>query len=295
MAAAGFRAKVLVIASALVFGACGFGDDSGDSNDRDMGPGSFDNNLREICAQTADEEAGVLDVESESDLSENLEQVAKAHVELRDAFSELDPPPERESSFSAYLIELDEYVTAMERGYLDGEDPRIILESIVDQAQSGIALRDLADKAGLPDECPPLAGTNVHNTLFVAEANLSCFELGEDVLAGGPIELSNPPKPKEVSLVLDLGRRVTARIAGVIRNAETPGVQEIPVDALVRANRERFEAVNGLADALRSGDFDSYENASKRLAAVSRRADQLAMSVGLLHCARVFNLLPFYR
>ncbi len=257
-----------------------------------IGGDSYDREVRELCAPTADVDSDVLTSGDPADIADSLERVTKVHVELLRALEDLDPPPEREASFDAYVTELVNYVDAMKRGYIGEEDDdRAALAAIVDGAESGIALRELADDASLPGECPPLAGTNVHNTLFVAKANLGCFDLGEDVLSSGPIEM--PDTARQISLVLELGRRVSAGIAGVIRRADSSAVEEIPVDELVKANRERFKAVEDLADAFGAADYGVYKKASSRLERVSRRADRLALSVGLIHCANVFNLLPF--
>lgn len=289
MATGGLGIKALVLLVTALLCACGSGG-GGTARDPAAQEGSFDDDVRAACAETAEVEADQTFSENEAAIQEDLDQILDAHVELQTALADLDPPSDRADAFDAYLAELESYVAAMKQGH-GASDDRDRLQGLVDGAESGIELREHADDAALPDECPPSASTNVHNTLFVTEANLGCFDLGKDVLSAGPPK--TPESPKEVALVLELGARVSGGIAGVIRGADSPGVEDIPVDELVAANKARFEAVKGLARTFTRADFGAYKRAAKRLEEVSKRADELALSVGLIHCAEVFSLLPF--
>ena len=287
MAAGRWKVITTAMLLALALCACASGGDAPNASTEDEAP-DFADEVRNLCAAAPEEEEALLEG---SDLTENLKQVAEARAELIAALGELQVPPEREASFEAYLDELENYADAMARGTSEGDD-RAAYQALVEGAESGVALSELADEADLPEECPPPAGTDVHNTLFVTKANLGCYEIGEDLLAAGPIEA--PKSAKAISLVLELGKRVAAGIAREVREADAPGVDErIPVDELIDANKKRFMAVVGLGNTFGNADYDAYKQAAKRLKSVSREADRLALSVGLIQCAKVFNLLPF--
>ena len=270
------RAAFTAILVFLILGGCSSSERNGpeDSASSD----SFEQDLADLCAETAAVEDRAI---SGNDIDENLDRVATSHRELEAALVHLEPPAEKAESFDAYLAELSVFVDAMELGYGDAQDSHGRLEALVDNARSAVELKELAEPAGIPEECPPGADSSVHNTLFVTEVNLGCFELGDDLLVAGPIA---PPKSaKGISLVLDLGKRVSAGIAQVIRRAASPEVDDrIPVRELIQANKKRFLAVEDLADTFRTADFDAYKQAASRLKTISRSADRLALSVGLV-------------
>ena len=280
--------RVAVGVILLLFFGCA--SDAGNGSEEKTS-GSFDEDLAALCSETTSAKDSAV---SGQGLGEDLDSVLAAHQDLESALAELEPPPERADAFDAYLAELGVYVDAMERGYDEEEEDAEALGALVDNARSAVELEELADPARIPEDCPPGADVSVHNTLFVTEANLGCYELSEDLLVAGPIQ--TPKTAKGIGIVVDLGKSVSAGIAGVIRRADSPdGDDRIPVDELIQANKKRFLAVEALANTFRSADFAAYKQAAKRLKTISRRADRLASSVGLVHCAEVFNLLPFWR
>jgi hypothetical protein len=125
--------------------------------------------------------------------------------------------------------------------------------------------------------------------LFVARANLECHDLIEDV-GGEPFD---PPRTaKEVGLMIDIARRLTARIAGAVEDSATPGMDERLVKKVVKWNKKRFDAIDALVETIRDGDYRTYREAGRKLAKVSRKVDRKMLSLGLVYCAKAFGVIP---
>ena len=253
--------------------------------------GDFQAEVEALCTRVAEAHKTALESEDEAELQDGLAEVSDAEAELVDALAELDPPDDLETAFSEYIDELARYADANRRLMDSYGDPPETLENAVASAESGVALEEAAAKADLPPECPPPPTINVHNTLFVAQVNRECFEVGVDLQVGGPIEM--PETPKEVALVLDLGERVTAAIARAVRRAASPQVEGLPVKEILRASKKRFLALRNLRATFSDGNYREYRQAARRVRAVSEATDRLLLSAGLRECSKLFGLLPF--
>jgi hypothetical protein len=294
MTAGGAGLKTIAVLLTIALSACGGGESDGRANNGDAAAPTestaSDDEILNLCGTAAARDLGALDSDSMKDIAENLQEVIDAHRDLLSALEEADPPEGSEAGREDYVAELGTYVDAMERGYGDEGSDRDALAALVEIAESGIELEELRDDAGLPEQCPPGTEMDMHNTLFVATANLGCFDLGHEVLEADVPE--KPESAKEISLVLQLAQRLSAGIAEVILDADSPEVDEIPVEELVEAQKARIQAVEGLANAY-GERYAVFKAAGKELQRASRRADELALSVGLIHCAKAFSLLPF--
>jgi hypothetical protein len=270
-----FAAAVCLVA--LVAASCAEGgarDDSGGPT-RSAAPAAYPAEVEELCAAVADayENAG-----------RDPGALSRAEEDLAAGLREVDAPADVREGFDAYVAALEEHLTAQAAM---GEGAS--LDAVVASAKVQIRLDEAARAAGLPDECPPPPSVDVDNNLFVAKANRECSELIEEV-GGEPFD---PPRtPEEVALLIDIARRLTARIAGAVADSETRGVQGIPVSRIVRLNEKRMEAIDALAATFEGGDYAVYRKAGRKLMKISRRADRTMLSSGLVLCAKAFDVVP---
>jgi hypothetical protein len=264
--------------------------DSSPSLPADSPNPDFLTQVEELCAPIAQMHEEALDETTGSGMVEALSAATDEEVELKETLEGMDPPDDLETAFDSYVETLGDYTDAHQAMEETTSDSRSTLESVVEGAEAGVALEEAGDEAGLPESCPPPPGVNVHNTLFVARANLECFEIRQDITAAGPLEFTG--NPKEVGLILEMGERVSAAIARALTESSTPNISGLPVKELIKANKERFLAVRALGNSF-GDNFAEYQKAARRLQAVSEDVDQALLSVGLLECSELFGLLPF--
>lgn len=289
------RARILLSVVAILFVSCtGNGTETSEVSERSSTPtdsAAFRTELQALCKPVAEEHKRLVQSEDQAAFRENAFKVAQAELRLIDDLGNLDPPPELEDELATYVGELRSYSVAQRQAAGTSDDSRGALEEIVEAARSGVALERGRSEADLPSECPPPPGVDVHNTLFVARANLECFDLTADIQVAGP--LKTPQSAKEIALVFDLGERVTAGIARVVKRSAGSQVEGTLVKEIIALNKKRFQAIIALRNTFGVGDYGAYRKAARHLLNVSREADRRMLSVGLIECSKVFGLLPF--
>ena len=288
------RSVVLRVAASLCFlglPACAEADNDADGTPEpstaSVSADDFRAEVEKLCDPVSDMHDDALDTGG-SGIEESVEEVIEAEIDLKEDLETLDPPDDQEGAFAEYLEQYGRYVEAS-KTIVNSEDPRTILAAAVEGAEVAVSLEEAAMAAGLPESCPPVAGVDVHNNLFVARANLGCFDLSEDISVAGSIE--TPQTAREADLLLDLGEQVSAGIARVLEEADSPGVEDIPVEKMIKANKKRFLAIRDFRRAFDEG-YKEFRAVGDRFETVSKAADKLMLSYGLVECARVFSLLP---
>ncbi|HEX2196468.1 MAG TPA: hypothetical protein VHJ76_06035 [Actinomycetota bacterium] len=272
---------------AVLAGACA--DDGGTVAGEATPAADFRSEVAELCAPVTDREERLLDGDSLAELREASAELTQAELDLAADLRALEAPTDVSDEVDAYADVLERYAEAIARSVDDRAGSRAY-GPIVKAARLSARLDEAAAAADLPVECPPLAGFDAGNTLFVAKANRECSELRDDLLSAGRIE--RPRTAEEIALVLDLGQRVSAGIARAVERSAPDGALEIEVKRIIRANKKRFLALAAVEQSFRDGDFGAYNKATRKLVRVSATADRKMLSLGLVACARVFGLIP---
>lgn len=287
----GSHASIRALVSVAVLLAACRGDT--DTAPGQSAPAGFRAEAEALCAPVAERVDRLFEAGSAGALHRAGEDLRNAELNLADRLRALDAPAGMGDELEAYTETLQRYAEAGPSPVdviADRRGARESLVDVVDDARLGIRLEEAAAAAGLPPECPPGAGVDVDNGLFVAKANLRCFDLRKDVTAAGPIE---PPRTaEEVALVLDLARRLSAGIARAVERSAPEGVLEMPVKEIIRANKKRFLALGELGQTFRDADFGAYKRVSRKLVRISRKADRKMLSLALVQCAKAFGPIP---
>ncbi len=266
---------------------------AGDSETDDAAPATpaadFRTEAAALCGPVAEQEERLLDAGGIDDLREATRELGRAELQLAADLRALDASPDVAAEVDAYADMLERYSKAHTRSVEQTESAEPYA-AIVQAARIGVSLDEAAAAADLPPDCPPAAGVNVHNGLFVAKANRGCHRLREDVSSAGPIE--TPRTAEEVALVLDLAQRLTAGIARAVERAAPSDALELPVKQIIRASKKRFRALGDLRQTFAEADFGAYKEASRELRRISRKADRKMLSLGLIACVKAFGEIP---
>lgn len=287
----GGRKLFLVVMVCLLAASCAERKPAGDPGQAAESAPAEDvsDRLEELCTPVAEAHDELYEIEDQSDYVEASSALSEAKRDLAQALRDLDAPgvDEYAQALEAYAQALEEQSEATTGG--EAASQAEALDTVIATAKAEVRLGEAAEAADLPDECPPPSSIDPDNGVFVAKANRACFDLYEDA-GGEPFE--TPRTPEEVALTLDLGRRLSAGIARAVRDATSPGVEGIPVKKVIRLNKKRFEAIDAVAATFESGDYRDFQKAGRKLAKVSREAERVMLSIGLVYCSKASSLVP---
>lgn len=240
---------------------------------------AFQNDLSALCVEVASAVSNAEAATSEAEFRQRSKELLAEQETFIEEAARLEPPGAHRAAFDRYLAAFRGLIGYSRESFTGAASTEESLQLELSAAETGVEAFEAKQHAELPDECPPPSAEDVNQFLFVARANVACYELGQelDELGGlrGPIE-GGPELARFI-------QTFAVAPAEALREAAPPELDPTS-ERVISLFEERADALLDLAEAFEEKDRTRYNEANRRQERASRQAERLAQALGLTHC-----------